>query len=296
LASLDQLRTFLAVYRAGTLTAAAQALHLSQPSVSAHLRALEEEIGTPLFVRRARGVEPTARGEALARRIADPLDSLAAVRAGIGAGQVEDTVILGGPVDLISVKALPAIATILSMGLRLRVRTGVAEELVDELASGGLDLTIAARQPHNPEVVYEPLFDETLVLVGAPEWRTRLDTADPAAALADAPWLARDEELMFIRDYCRRVFDFEPTGVALATVPDMRMVARLAAAGAGLTVLPNYIVESELDSGALVELHHPVEPPRRTLALAHRPAVLRRPGVNAVREALLAAGATWGQR
>ena len=89
MASLDELRTFLAVYRAGTLTAAAQALHLSQPSVSAHLRALEEEIGTPLFVRRARGVEPTARGEALARAVADPLDSLAAIRAGIGAGQVD---------------------------------------------------------------------------------------------------------------------------------------------------------------------------------------------------------------
>ena len=239
-----------------------------------------------MFVRKARGVEPTARGEALARAVADPLDSLTAVRAGIGAGQVEDTVVLGGPVDLISIKALPAIATILSMGLRLRVRTAMAEELVEYLAAGELDLTIAARQPRNPEVVYEPLFDETLVLVGAPEWRTRLDSRDPAQALADAPWLARDEELMFIRDYCRRVFDFEPAGVALATVPDMRMVARLAASGAGITVLPNYIVE----------LHHPDEPPRRTLALAHRPAALRRPGVSAVREAPLAAGATWGQR
>jgi len=60
--SLDLLRTFQAVYRAGTLTSAARLLGMSQPSVTGQLRALEDTIGQPLFLRRARGVVATPSG------------------------------------------------------------------------------------------------------------------------------------------------------------------------------------------------------------------------------------------
>jgi DNA-binding transcriptional LysR family regulator len=297
MASLEQLRTFLAIYRAGTLTAAAAALHLSQPSVSAHLRSLEDEIGTPLFLRGARGVQATARGQALARAVAEPLDALAAVNGGLAAGRVEDTVVLGGPCDLLALRALPAISTVLGMGLRLRVRTGVAEPLVDAVSAGELDAAIAVRQPHRPEIVYEPLGAERLVLVGAPSWRARLGSGelsrDPAAALADVPWLAIDEQLTFIADYCREVFAWQPGTVAAATVADLRSLARLAERGAGVTVLPSYVVQDALTSGALIELHHPRAAPRRAVALAYRPASLRRPGLSAVRDALIAAAPSW---
>jgi DNA-binding transcriptional LysR family regulator len=296
-ASLEQLRTFLAVYRAGTMTAAAAALHLSQPSVSAHLRALEDEIGAPLFVRGARGVQATPRGQALARAVAEPLDALAAVRGGLGAGRVEDTVVLGGPTDLLALRALPAISTALGMGLRLRVRAEVAEELIGALRAGELDVAIAVRQPHHPEIVYEPLGAETLVMVGAPSWRARLGggalARDPATALADVPWLAINEELTFITDYCREVFSWQPGAVAAATVADLRSIAQLAERGAGVTVLPSYVVADALTSGALIELHHPPDAPRRRVALAYRRASLRRPGVSAVRDALIAAAASW---
>jgi DNA-binding transcriptional LysR family regulator len=57
--SLDLLRTFLAVYREGSLTRAAQRLSLSQPAVTGQLKTLEAELGRPLFTRLPRGVEPT---------------------------------------------------------------------------------------------------------------------------------------------------------------------------------------------------------------------------------------------
>lgn len=53
--SLDRLLTFQAVYRNGTLTAAARLLGLSQPTVTGQVRALEAAVGQTLFVRQARG-------------------------------------------------------------------------------------------------------------------------------------------------------------------------------------------------------------------------------------------------
>jgi len=69
---LDQLRTFAAVADAGSLTAAAPRLHLSQSTVSEQVRKLEARAGVPLFVRSKRGVEATPAGNRLlhhARRI-----------------------------------------------------------------------------------------------------------------------------------------------------------------------------------------------------------------------------------
>ncbi len=57
-------RTFLAAYRAGSLTQAAKQLHVTQPAVSQHIRQLEAHYGEPLFTKTSRGVEPTAAGGA----------------------------------------------------------------------------------------------------------------------------------------------------------------------------------------------------------------------------------------
>lgn len=62
---LYQLRTFVTVARHGHLTKAAEALHLSQPAVTAQIKALEEEWGSPLFARTSTGVVLTAAGKVL---------------------------------------------------------------------------------------------------------------------------------------------------------------------------------------------------------------------------------------
>lgn len=77
--SLDLLRSFLAVHRAGSITAAADLLGLAQPTVTAQLKTLEATLGRPLFQRLPRGVAPTAAADELARRISDPLDALEAL-------------------------------------------------------------------------------------------------------------------------------------------------------------------------------------------------------------------------
>lgn len=80
---LHQLECFIAVAEEGTFTAAAQRIHLAQSGVSAHIKALEREIGQQLFERRPRTVRLTAAGNALLPYARAALDALAAGRASI---------------------------------------------------------------------------------------------------------------------------------------------------------------------------------------------------------------------
>ena len=70
--SLDQLKTFVAIAEQGSMTAAANRLHLTQPPLSRQLASLEDELQTKLFVRQPRGMRLAPAGEAFlehARRI-----------------------------------------------------------------------------------------------------------------------------------------------------------------------------------------------------------------------------------
>lgn len=73
---LEQLRTFAAIVRLGSLSAASAAVHLSQPAVSRQVQALERRLGARLLERGARGVQLTEAGEAVARGAADVLARL----------------------------------------------------------------------------------------------------------------------------------------------------------------------------------------------------------------------------
>ena len=73
-ADLQRLRTFLAVYRAGTFTRAAQELHLTQPAVSLQVKELEHHVGTPLFEHVGRRIHLTPAGaDAMANLIGNTI-------------------------------------------------------------------------------------------------------------------------------------------------------------------------------------------------------------------------------
>src|SRR5271169_1055174 len=75
----EQLRTFVAVYRARSVTDGARERGVSQPAASQQLAGLERAVGGPLFVRTPRGVEPTGRAVGLFAQTASALDQLEAV-------------------------------------------------------------------------------------------------------------------------------------------------------------------------------------------------------------------------
>ena len=298
--SLDLLRTFLAVYRDGSLTRAARDLSLSQPTVTAQLKALEAELGRPLFTRLPRGVEPTAAADLLARRVAEPLDRLDALTAG---GLVEPadtfarTVHLGGPAEFTTARVLPALAGLVSDGLRLRVHLGVADELGRALGTGAIDVAVTPVRPRHRGLRVRPLCDEEFVLVAAPAWAERLageltDGGD-GRALDDVPLVSYGEDLPIVRRYWQTVFHTRPRHTAAVVVADLNAVMAAVVAGAGFSVLPDYLCRAAIRDGALVPLLEPALPPINTIFLAARAGMLTNPAVAAVHGRLLAGAESW---
>lgn len=279
--SLDLLRTFLAVHRAGSVTAAAQLLDLSQPAVTAQLKTLEKNVGKPLFHRHARGVTTTAAGEDLARRLAGPLDDLTAALGDFVGGKV--SLHVGGPAEFMTLKVLPALVDLPDTALR--VTFGMPDDLLDQLAKGGLDLVIAGVRPRMRGILSAPLYEEELTLVAADRWYY----PDTSGVLGDAPWVAYAEDLPLIRRYWKTVYKALPPGRAVVVVPDLRAVLAATVAGAGATVLPRYLCENELATGALRELivRGDGRLPTNTIYLAVRAGAFAEPHIARARDLLM---------
>ncbi|MYZ39526.1 MULTISPECIES: LysR family transcriptional regulator [unclassified Streptomyces] len=294
---LGLLRTFLAVHRARSLTTAARMLGISQPTVSAQMQTLERQLGRQLFERLPRGVAPTTVADALAGEIAAPLDALAAVadRRRPGVEVPAEPVHVGGPAEMLAVRALPALAPLTAQGVLLRVTAGLADELLDGLQAGRFDLVLSALRPRGRSLAAVPLMDEEFVLVSAPAWAQQigpLSCQDPGP-LHDVPLIAYAEDLPILCRYWRHVFRARLSARPAVVVPDLRGVLASVTAGAGVTVLPRYLCEDELASGALVELVSVEDPPINTGFLVERAGALPRPPVAAVRECLVRAAESW---
>jgi DNA-binding transcriptional LysR family regulator len=275
------LRTFLAIYRSGSVTQAARSLHLTQPAISQHLKALETQVGRPLFVRHSRGVRATPAAHDLAQSVAPHVDALDAVLEGMRAGPEVPAgpVHLGGPVDFLALRIIP----------------GLAPELLDMLAAGELDLLLAMAHAPISEIAFEPFFEEELTLV-TPAHESGVSVyadADPDR-LAEGPFVAFTNDMPVVRRYFREAYGLELQKNPAVVVPDLRAVAAAVAAGAGISVLPRHLVESLADPRIVaVEPAAPVKP--ESVFLAYRSGKINSPRVAAVRTLLTETAATWNR-
>jgi len=287
----------MAVHRAGTLTGAARTLGLAQGTVSEQLRALEKTLGTQLFERRPRGVLPTPAADDLARQIAAPLDALGIAVAGItgelGHHQPQPPVRLGGPAEFLATQALPALASLINQQVRIHVSVGLADDLIERVHTGHLDLAICTFRPRGRRLRAEPLAEEHFVLVGAPQIATTLPTPVDATSLAGLPLISYAHDLPILRRYWRQVFSTRLDAQPVVVVPDLRAVASTVAAGAGITVLPRYLCCTYLDDGSLVELIETDDPPTNMSYLVYPPSSSSRPHADLVHDTLLRAGQAW---
>lgn len=259
-------------------------LGLAQSSVTAQLHALEARIGEPLFDRHARGIRPTPGADDLANRLAGPLDALATA---LGSPPPADAppVRLGGAGDLLAVLAAPALASAVAGGLRVAMTPGLAADLLDRIATGSLDLVVSAVRPRGRAFPTVALFDEEFVLVASPSLGIEPSVDLRPDALASTPLLAFAQDVPILRRYWRHVFGIRLERAPALIAPDLRALVAAAVAGAGVTVLPTYLIAGELADGRLTVLRATDDPPINTLYLVRRPGSLSE-GVAVVERAL----------
>ena len=155
------LRSFVAIVDYGGYHRAAEALHLTQPAVSRHMRRLEAQLGEPLFARRGRGVELTPYGERAAQELRDVLAAHDRALARLGRGADSDPFVLGTIENLVD-PVLPELiaATRAELGERaLALRVDRSAQLVERLRRVDVDAAlvldpgdasdaVAAESPH----------------------------------------------------------------------------------------------------------------------------------------------------
>ena len=167
-----QLKYFQEIARSGNITIAASKLHIAQPALSHHIAAMEEEVGAPLLLRHARGVELTPEGQRLLERataILRQLDRLKDDVRGASAG-------VRGPVSLFVVGSVAASLAVPLLHrleqrapeIRLQLSTGMSREARALVEARRVDLALlpVAAELSRLEVV--PLFGETFGLFGVP--------------------------------------------------------------------------------------------------------------------------------
>ncbi|MCL4767789.1 MAG: LysR family transcriptional regulator [Hyphomicrobiaceae bacterium] len=161
-------RTFLTVAETGSFIEAARKMHVTQSTVSARVKVLEDLLGRPLFDRSKHGASMTAAGEQFRKH------ALALVRvwqhAQLEVGlsdQHRDHLSVGGPLSLWDGFLLRWITWLRSAIPDIAVSTsaGVSSGLTQRLLEGTLDLAVVYRPVQPPGLIVEHLFDEEFVLV-----------------------------------------------------------------------------------------------------------------------------------
>jgi DNA-binding transcriptional LysR family regulator len=287
---LDQLRTFLAAYRLGSLSKAADALGITQPAASGHVKGLEAALEKPLFVRAARGVEPTAAAHALAGEIAAPLDAIgvALETAKARSPHLSGAVHIAGPPEFLTEALAPKLAALTDMGLTLRLHPGDRARIYQLLNDGIAELAITASTPNDRGLGYVELARERFMLVAAPSFARRIaGRMIDAALLSLLPAIAYDEDLPLIREFGRHVFRAELTPSRIAIAPDLRLARAFVQAGIGWSVLPDYLCADGLATGTLTLLLPGSVGPENPLHLVWPKGALRHPRIAAARRALL---------
>ena len=154
------LRSFLAIVDYGGYHRAAEALHLTQPAVSRHMRRLEAQLGESLFARRGRGVELTPYGERAAQELREVLAAHDRAVARLGRGADGDPFVLGTIENLVD-PVLPELigATRDELGERaLAMRVDRSAQLVRGALAVGrqLDAAAAPGEQRLAELLLEP--------------------------------------------------------------------------------------------------------------------------------------------
>ena len=251
---IRQLAAFVAVFEERNITAAAQRLFVSQPTLSVTIRQLEESLGATLFLRQARGVEVSEAARALYPRARALLADAEGLRGMFREPQARVALHLGveGDVSAAQLERFIAMAYAAVPNLLLELEQGCVG-----------DARLAVEEFCCEDELFLPVWDDPYVL------------ALPAASTNDAPgWITCPAHPSH-----QRVMALYADGEVVARAGSLELALRLVAAGVGAALVP----ASLLAGAAGVRQGLPRLPlPTRRIGLCHAAQALQQPAVRAL--------------
>ncbi len=279
--TLNELRYIVAVARERHFGRAAEACHISQPTLSVAVRKLEEDLGVALFERNPGEVAITPVGRRIVEQAQRVLEETAVIRQLASQGQDELTGMLRlGAIYTIGPYLLPHLIPRLrrrAPAMPLQIEENYTAVLNERLKDGELDVLILSLPFAEPGLLTQPLYEEPFVVL--------LPTGHPLeqAAIIDAPTLGQQNLLLLGAGHCFReqVLQFCPECRQLSVSSDsmqhtleggsLETIRLMVATGMGVTVLPYTSVSGYAHISDLLTVRPFAEPaPTRIVALAWR--------------------------
>ena len=248
----DKLRIFHAAAAAGSFTHAGEALNMSQSAVSRQVSALEQELGTPLFHRHARGLILTAEGELLMRAARDIVLKLEDVRGRLvdSRGQPTGTLRVTTTVGLGSTWLTSRVNEFLDLypGIHLEL---ILDDSELDVAMRQADVAIRLRAPTQPDLIQRKLFTVHFHLYASPDYIKRFgqpmttDDIDNHRIVVfgeNAPTYLKDMNWL-----CSAGREPGHPRSAALSVNNVVAIKRAVEKGVGVAMLPDYIISADSD-------------------------------------------------
>src|SRR5712691_6626930 len=269
-----RMRLLVEIERQGSVSAAAAAIGIGQPSASQHLRLLEAAAGQRLVERTGRGSRLTDAGHVLAARAAQALASLGAAEEELGAiaGLQTGTIHLGASTAP-GVYLLPDTLGCFRRsypGVTVEVEIAASEEILKRLLSGRVQLALVGATRADERVELEPFLEDEVVGVARPGLAALKNGALAPARLSEFMLLAREpgSSSQRIIDEELRAIGIQPAGVW--ELGSSEAIKRAAREGLGLAFLSRYAVAEEVERGDLESFRLAGRPPLvRHFSVAH---------------------------
>lgn len=253
-----QLRSFVAVADCGSFTQAAAQLYTSQPTISAHIRQLEEELQQRLFLRTTKSLSITPHGRELydyAVQVLSLQDRLLA-----GWRQGEHVVSLGVS-TIPSAYLLPDLLarfSVLHPDISFDIHQSDSSGVLRALRTGRFDLGLTGMTAPDEDLVFTPFYQDAMVLIApnTPEFSAAKAQNMPLAALLQShPLLLRENGSGSQRsadDFLRAAGLKTDALHVAARLNDQESIKNLVAAGLGLAIVSAVSVARERDRGDLL--------------------------------------------
>ena len=253
--NLDQLRVFQAVAQARSFTRAADAVHLTQPGVSKHIKQMEEYFGVPLFDRLGKKVALTQAGEILLGATQEIMASITAAEQRIEElkGLHGGKLVIGASFP-IGIYVLPGVLAAFGKqypAVEVTLDISLSEKIVAKVLANKLDLGLVSHEAHDPRLFAREFMTDELIAIAPSNhrWATKKRIRPQE--------LLRETFLVAARGAGTRAVVEErlkEKGIVLKNVVDFgntEGVKRAVEVGLGVSVQSKSVVQREISAGSL---------------------------------------------
>lgn len=253
---LYQLRTFYTFGKIGNFTKTADALFITQSAVSHSLKKLEQSLGTKLFKKQGKEYTLTGVGEELFRRCERIFLEIEKFEESVAAGdgQIKQKICLGAPVEFGTTVLIKKMAEFFNSYPHIHVDFLFSNDLRSALERDEVDLVVDCKghHGHNLDIVF--LFEEHYVVIASPGY-VETHGIEEVKDLERVTVLSLDKNGDWWNNFLLGLsIDDRPTLRTIMRVNHVRGLINGAISGIGVSFVPRYTVEMELEQGVLTDV------------------------------------------